>query len=187
MQLKSYVVLCAMVPFSPLWAAVPSINVGAHNVLPNTPNQPVQIYVSGVPAVAGLNLNAQIGDGWAIGTPVFSGVNLTSGTLFASNNSGASDIGSIPGLAMYSILTNSGSIPGGSGLLATLYVDTTGLDSGTFARSLGDTLNGPTTFLSESGEVPIIITNGSLTVVPEPTGLAILATCFIPLLRRRRN
>ena len=172
---------------APADAAEPSIVVGSHNLLPNTAGQPVQILVENVPDVAGVNLNAQIGDGSGIGTPLCNGVDLTTGTIFTSNNSGAWDNGSTPGLLIYSILTTSGTVSASSALLATFYVDTTGLNSGTFVLSLGDTLNGPTTFLSESGEVPIIITNGTLTVVPEPTGLAILATGLLPLLRRRRK
>lgn len=89
-----------------------------------------------------------------------------------------------PGLAHVRILTDSGTVSASSGLLATLCIDTTGIDSGTYTLSLGNTLNGPTAFLANTGEVPISITEGTLTVVPEPTGLALLATVFVPLLRR---
>ena len=178
--------LAVLAATAPADGADPSIVVGSHNLLPNTAGQPVQIRVENVPDVAGVKLNAQIEDGSGIGTPRFSGVDLITGTIFTSN-ADAWDNGTTPGLLIYSILTPPGTVSASAGLLATLYVDTTGFNSGTFVLSLGDTLNGATTFLSESGEVPIIITNGTLTVVPEPSGLAILVTGLIPLLRRRRN
>ena len=40
-----------------------SIDIGAHYLLPNTPRQPVPIFVTGGETIAGMNLRGIIGDG----------------------------------------------------------------------------------------------------------------------------
>jgi hypothetical protein len=164
------------------------IDVGGHELLPDTPNQTVQVFVSGGDAVQGLNFYAQVADGGpaAGGTitgPSITAVNILSGTIFASNNAGQDDPGSLPQLAARTTTTASGTVSA-SGLLATLTFDTTGFTTTqSWALSLGDTLNGPTDFAG----VPITITDGSISVIPEPESVAILGLVMSALLRRRAS
>ena len=97
-----------MAAAAPASATDPSIVVGSHNLLPNTPHQPIAIRVAGVSSVGMLNLNAQIDAG--TNYPVFDGVDLTTGTIFAANHQDPIDIGSTPYLATRSIMTASGRI-----------------------------------------------------------------------------
>ena len=176
---------------APASAAGPAITVGSHFLAANTPHQPVAIRVSGVQGVAGVDLNAQIAVGTGTFYPIFSGVDLTTGTLFAANNNGASDMGSgsFPRVATWSLLTASGTISSAEGLLATLYIDTTGQSSGTYSLSLGNTLGGPTVFYDSTGltKIPITITDGSFTIVPEPASAGILLVAAPTLLLGRRR
>ena len=136
---------------------LPRITVGTHEFLPNMPNQTVQIHVTGGRPIEGLNFNAQIGDGGpAVGGtagPVITAVDLETG-IFAGNNDGQVDLGSIPQLAMYSITTSSGSVVA-DGLLATLTIDTTGFDigEGPWVLALGNTLNGSTDFAGVAASI----------------------------------
>ena len=174
---------------APASAADPSIVVGSHNLLPNTHHQPIAIRVAGVSSVGMLNFNAQIAAGTGTSYPVFDGVDLTTGTIFAPDHIDPLDTGSVPRLATWSIVTASGTISSAEGLLATLYVDTTGVSSGTYSLSLGDTLNGPAVFYDATGltKIPIPITDGSFTIVPEPASTALfLLTAPALLLRRKR-
>lgn len=171
-------------------AAEPSIVVGSHSLLPDTAHQPITIHVNDVAAVGMLNLNAQIGNGTGAAYAVFDGVDLTTGTIFAGNYLDPLDTGSAPRLATWSIVTATDTVSVADGLLATLYVDTTGVSSGTYTLSLGETLNGPTVFYDATGinAIPIAITDGSFTVaVPEPGSLSILLLAAPALLRRRRT
>ncbi len=166
------------------------IDVGDHLLLPNTPGQTVFITVSAdaADAVAGCNFNAQIaGGGIAYGGqagPAISAVDMETGTIFAGNNTGQSDLGSLAQLATLSIVTASGTVPA-DGLLATLTIDTTGLATpgATWPLELGQTLNGPTDF----APAPAVITEGTIQIIPEPTSLALLALPALALLRRRRR
>jgi len=162
------------------WAA--NINVGTHVLLPNTANQVVTIHVTGGEQIAGEDFYAQIGDG---GTylggsnvkPAFTNVDILGGTIFAANNNGAygDPNGTPPGsnaghplIWVDGTTTVGGGLPA-SGLLATLTIDTTGLNSGTFPLRLTVASElGPfaTTLWSASGStpIPLSIRDGSLIV-----------------------
>jgi PEP-CTERM motif len=162
------------------WAA--NIDVGTHVLLPNTANQIVTIHVTGGEQIAGEDFYAQIGDG---GTylggsdvkPAFTNVDILGGTMFAASNNGSygDPNGTPPGSnAAHPLIwvdgttTVSGSVPA-SGLLATLTIDTTGLNGGTFplrltvANELGPFA---TTLWSASGPnpIPLSVSDGSLIV-----------------------
>ena len=174
---------------APASAAGPTITVGSYYLAANTPHQPIAIRVSGVQDVAGVDLNAQIEVGTGTFYPLFGGVDLTTGTLFAANNKGASDMGngSFPRVATWSLLTATGTISSAEGLLATLYIDTTGQSSGTYSLSLGNTFNNPTAFYNAVG-LPqnLTITDGSFTIVPEPASAALFLLAAPTLLLRRK-
>ena len=181
--------LALLAAAAPASAADPSIVVGSHNLLPNTAHQPIAIRVAGVSSVGMFNLSAQIDAGTGTTFPVFDGVDLTTGTIFAANHQDPLDIGSTPYLATWSIMTASGTISSAEGLLATLYIDTTGISSGTSSLLLGNTLNGPTIFYDATGlnQIPITITEGFFTIVPEPASAALFLLAAPTLLLRRRK
>lgn len=168
--------------------ADPIVVVGDHLLLPDTPNQSIAVYVSGGQAVQGLNFYSQLGpDPWATDGPVLSSLDILTGTIFAGNNTGAIDVEQAFGvdLPMFegrTTTTLSGSVAA-TGLLGTITIDTSGIQSGTWDLRLEDTANGPTTFAG----VPISITDGSIRVVPEPTAalLGLLAVVSLATLRRR--
>ncbi len=183
--------LALLAATAPAGAAGPSITVGSYFLAANTPHQPIAIRVSGVQGVAGVDLNAPSAGGTGTFYPLFSGVDLTTGTLFAGNNNGASDMGSgtFPRVATWSLLTAAGTVSSADGLLATLYIDTTGESSGTYSLSLSNTLGGPTVFYDSTGltKIPITIADGSFTIVPEPASAAFfLLAAPVFLLRRKR-
>ena len=182
--------LCGPLAAKPARAAI-FIDVGNIKLLPDTPGQAVQIHVTTDAAdfIGGCNFNAQIGDGGSAfgGTdaPTITGVDLISGTIFDGNNRGQTDVGSGPQLATYTIVTGSGTVKA-DGLLATLTIDTTGYTTlgQTWALDLGQTLNGPTDFAPTAA----IISDGTITLVPEPGVFAILAVgCLLLMIRRRRH
>jgi hypothetical protein len=182
------------------------INVPNVTLLPNTPNQLVTVTVTGMSQVAGEDFFAQIGDGGTFNNgvntrPVFSNVDILTGTIFTGNNTGATmDPGgpesAHPLIWVDGTTTNTGTVPDG-GLLATLTIDTTGISSGTFPLLLSGvgsslTPGGFSTRLLDGSAVPVALTinNGSITIsdVPEPVALPALgaiACLFLPRGRRR--
>lgn len=175
------------------------ITVGNHVLLPNTPNQTITLSVSGGEEVAGLDLFVQIGDGGAFAggansTPVFQNVDIITGTIFGSNNSGQSvdsTQASHPLIWDTGTTTNTGTVAA-SGLLATITVNTTGFLTGSLPLIITgvDPQDGPfDTVLRDSGgaAIALTVTNGSVSV-PEPTGVSlILLTAGFFLANKRRH
>ena len=159
------------------------INVGNTDLLPNTSGQVVNLFVqnTGVSAidVAGLSINIQVADSGpppglgSISGPHITGVDILTGTVFQSNNSGQADAGSVPQFANWTTSTSSGTVSLGAGTttkLTTVTLDTTGFSSpATWAFNLGNTINGQTKYFDSVGNdiLPTII-DGTISVVPEP-------------------
>jgi hypothetical protein len=185
MRCKVVLIVCLAGMLLSRFASAAVIVVGDHELLPDTPNQLVPIFVTGGDAVQGLNLYAQIADGGpaAGGTilgPAVTDADVLTGTIFELNNTGVQDPGSVAQLIARTVTTDTGSVPA-TGLLATLKISTVGFTSGTWALNLGNTRSGPTDFTI----VPITITDGSIKIVPEPVMIAPLILVLIPLSRRR--
>jgi len=166
------------------------INVGSHNLLANTANQTVQIFVTGGAQVPGTDLFAQIGSGMVSpsaipGLPQITSVDLISGTIFAPNNSGmfVPNLSPPPADNSYTaggpvppseapqfwqvfLNTSSGTVAA-NGLYVTLTIDTTGINSGAFALNLGNIQTPIGTISTDfsTGPAPSI-TNGSITIGP---------------------
>lgn len=157
---------------------IPSIVLGDYSLLPDTPNQPILIDVSGNIAVNTLDLNVQVADGGpaASGTVVGPSlaVDLITGTIFATDHTNLvnhnADGHDGNQYMWYSVDTNVGTTVETSGLLVTLYVDTTGFSSGSWPLIMSGTIHGDTNF----GSIGASIRNGSITIVPEPAPLALL-------------
>lgn len=80
----------------PRLTLAPVIDVGDHYLLPDTPGQQVQVWVTSGDAVEGVNFNSQIGDGLS-GGPVLQDIDLENGTIFEGNNTGQIDPEWLPG------------------------------------------------------------------------------------------
>lgn len=148
--------------------AGPIVVVGDFDLAPNTAGQTIQISVNGGDSVQGLNFNVQIGDGGTdVGgsdiAPRITDVDILSGSIFDGNNTGQSSLAGFDLFRAVTTTTNSGSVSA-DGLLATLTIDTTGFGAGTWPLQLQTTAIGASDFAG----VPMVITDGSITVVPEP-------------------
>jgi len=201
--------LAVLICLASVSQAATSIVVGNHILQPNMPNQLIQIFVTGGDQIQGVNLNAQIGpDPSSAITPVFQfdpnqhlvfpGANLSTllapGSIFAPPAGfGENDVTFFPALWQAGSATSSGTVAA-NGLLATLYVDTTGFFSGSWALNLFDTIGGPTDWagsIFQGQPVPEpLIEDGSITIIPEPTSVVMamfgLAGLGAVAIRRRR-
>jgi len=186
MQRKVGLAIALLFAIVTVTKAETTLIVGSHLLLPNTPGQTIQIFVSGSDIVQGMNFNAVLGDGGSTLGGVDDVVpaltaDIITGAVFAPdgpnsvnlNPSGAFGVG----LAAWSVTTtsaNSGQGAGNrlaNGLLATLTVDTTGFGPGyTINLDLNSPNAGPTDF---AGGPTLNITNGSITIVPEPTSVVL--------------
>jgi hypothetical protein len=114
-------------------ATPPSIEVGTHNLLANATDLEIEIYVSGLDMVTGLNLSAQIGDGaGGAAEPVFQSIDFSGGIwdAFPTSVSGGVVAG-VPQTAQASVVFNNvGDEALADGLLCTLVLDTTGFTAG---------------------------------------------------------
>jgi len=203
------IILCAALLLSAATSAQASatLNVGDHFLLPNTPGQNVDIFVTGNDVILGVLVDAQIADGGPLagGTilaPTFSANLLAPGTIFAPYNTQQEDfaLGQFGHeIAFIGLATDVHRTAVDNGLLVRLTFDTTGFTSGTWPLLFAGTLNGDSSFLpssvSTSFGLPVVpptqITNGSITIVPEPSsvvlGLFAAAGLFAVAVRRRRS
>lgn len=163
-----------------------TVNVGTHNLLPNTAGQEIQLNVSGSGLLAGLNFFVQVEDGFPDFGGTMDGPNITgvdvigtvsAPTIFFGNNTGQTDPGSGAQIGIRNITTASGTITP-NGLLAILTIDTTGFNSGTFGLTLSNGgIPAETEFVGLSGLLPATLFDGflNITPVPEPSSVAMVA------------
>jgi hypothetical protein len=167
-------------------AAQPSIMVGHWELDPQEADQEIEIWVAGGQPVEGVNFVIQVGDGGAplggsdLG-PSIQHLDILTGTIFAGVNTGTSDLDG-PN-ATYTediapmwegrsttVIESQGAVAA-TGLLGVVTMDTTGSPSGTWPLRMGlGVMDGPTDF---SG-VPADITEGSITIIPEPSTFVLL-------------
>jgi len=178
--------MTAVVSLAASSARAAAIDVGTHNLAPDTPNQTIQINVvpdGGDPNVTGFNLRATIGDGTGGDPePVFDFVDYTGGIW----GDGASPSVTIPGgdppdqvdpldgvdtspTAQNSVVfTNQGVDAAPDGLVATLNIDTTGITSNARFDLLLDASSEPglssVFVLAGGGDLLPAITNGEIII-----------------------
>jgi hypothetical protein len=158
-------------------------------VIGNSASTPIVFNVSGGETIAGASFIAEINAGTT--GPLIASVDLTSGVLAPGNNGQtyvdqtAIDNSAFAG-RLVNVSTDANSVSA-NGQLAILYVNTTGLTSGTFTVNLLGTHEGDTV-LTRTGNDPIIpnYTTTTFTIVPAPepgtlllgvAGGAFLLTC----------
>ncbi len=194
---KWIVVPClVLIPMTAAPAAV-IIDVGDHNLVPQTPGQQFSILVSGGDPVEGVDLLLQMGDGGSVlggvdgSAPRITGVTLIAGNMvFSSSNTG--DVFPDPPTDMFWQISTTTDVPAAStvpaqGVLALVTVDTTGFrGGGVFTLKAGDIQASGGTFDSTFAGVPATINNGTITIVPEPGGVTIAGMAGLLLLRRRQ-
>jgi hypothetical protein len=216
-------------------AATFTITVGNYDLLPNTPGQEIPLYVTGIVPradadpttqanpgnVTGLILGAAINDGGSFwgGTPgpKISSIDVDSGSTIwvapqspfghqAPNN--FINTGQFAGIYVF---TTQGYVNVTGGLFATLMIDTTGFNGGTYSLRLSDSypidlVFDPTSSkllgYNESLPKPEILdvteiiyqyydgTAGQITIVPEPSSMVLAALGLIGLAawgRRRKR
>jgi len=198
MRLKVGLMMVTLLTLASAAKADMSIVVGDHQLLANTPGQVIQVFlVADAPDIAqGLTYIGQLGDGGpgAGGsdvTPLIEADATSPGMLFEPNHNAPADTSAPPSYAQLGFATQAGNvnIPVGSTLLGTLTIDTTGFGPGyTTTLSMGATQGGDTTLVGS--ETPLTITNGSITIVPEPSsivlGMFAVAGFGAVAIRRRR-
>lgn len=142
------------------------IVVGRHQLEPDAAGQQIQIFVTGNDQVHGMNFNLQVADGGpavggVVSGPVITAVDLVSDQemIFFGKSTQPVNPGSFPQIALRAVTTSSGTVVA-DGLLATITVDTRGVAPGTYALTMGETLNGASDFAG----VPIDIVEGSITI-----------------------
>lgn len=161
-----------------------SIDLPEIGMLPNQANQTFDVYlgdVNGAVLVNGIAFNIQVADGGPEvpgGTtrgPAITAVDLFTGTVFAApHNNGNSGSGQIvPQVYERGTMTEwtadglaTASLQSGF-KVATVTLDTTGMNSGTFELTL-NTLNGPTKYTTLGEDLYPALFDGSVTIVPEP-------------------
>ena len=195
----SAIVLLTMVGVS---SAAPVIVVGEHDLQADTADQTIEIYVSGGESVSGLNLFVQVGDGGpelsgyglAAGSdgPSITGVELKpGGGIFAGIPDSQTDNPGIPQVKNSTIAMTGGGSVSAEGLLAVLTIDTRGFHAEdaetTWDLKLKGVLPGLGPWDTDFAPTTAEITDGSITVVPEPASVGLLVVGGVGLVGRRRR
>jgi hypothetical protein len=145
----------------------------------------LQFTISGSDQIAGEGLTFQVNDGTS--GPRIAAIDIFTGTIFASNNTGQSGAGIVTTgpyaqrLAVFSTTTLSGSVLD-NGLLATVTLDTSGFTGSSFELRLLGTLNGDSLLVRpDASLVTPVVADSRFAAVPVPlpaaawTGLAMLS------------
>jgi autotransporter-associated beta strand protein len=140
---------------APVSAALPVVVSSTSNLLPNSPNQLVQFFITGTDAIAAHSLSIQVNTGTS--GPTLTSINPTNaedpfaGTIFAGNNLGQLESGILTSgtyahrLAIIATLTDHATVTD-NGILVSLLVSTAPGDTSPFTINLLNTANGNSYF-----------------------------------------
>jgi hypothetical protein len=184
---------------SQAWATG-SINVGTISLQPNQAGQIVEFQLTvtnptAVNSINGFEFNIQVGDGGAdlggsdLG-PVITGINLVGGTIWATATSPTQANVVEFDLARQSSVDFATPIAlTGTPIIARVEFSTLGIGPNSTAPLLLTGVAGSfdTKLFAGASEVPLTITNGFVTTVPEPASLAMVAVAAVALTARRRR
>jgi len=177
--------ISGVVGMAPKGGAAVTIDMPEVLLAPNQAGQTFEVHAvnHGDPVpVTGIGFNVQVADGGVpaggrIQGPAITSVDVVTGTVFASNNNGPSGAGSmVPQVYERGTLTSSGSVnlPSGISKVATVVLDTTGFDSGTFTLTL-NTVNDRTHYTTLSGNLRPLLIDGAVTIASPPRVMRIIA------------
>ena len=182
-------------------AAPLTINVGNWVLLPNTPNQHIPIYASGGDGLDSMDIIVQLGFGSEFslpGEPKITNVDLVTGTIFDGHSAvpapGTVDFSYDQFWLVSVINATSVLINPDHSLIATITISTVGVNGPTtfpIILSSNNWMDAGSVYWNESGSHEFIVTDGSITSIPEPSSLTILGTALVGLaataLRRSRR
>ena len=186
-------VVVLLLSASPVWAShIYSTPSGqpdgiSWSLLPNTPDQQVMVYVMGNDSVAAFDFDVTIGGGgqaWGVNDvgPRITDVVLNgTGMVFANCPQSPVDIFSPDAMYAYTNVTTSSGAVSADGLLVKLTIDTTGFSS--VGQSWALAMDYSDFVLDDASGTKLIptISNGVLTIVPEPGTLVLLASLLVLL------
>lgn len=160
------------------------VSAGDWELLPNTPNQPITIQISGTGQVTNATVVIEIGNGSPM--PSITGGDIVDGTIFASNNSGAPSYDFTDSTVAYlDVATNSGTVAvTGTQILATLVISTVDVFEGSFPLKLIGTAYGDSVVGTEP-TVDVSFVDGQITIVPEPMLGGLMFLLVVARVRRR--
>jgi hypothetical protein len=139
--------------------AAPSVKIGSIGLLPDTPGQVAQVYISGDQLVEAANLYLQVGGGAA--GPEITQVDMSTGTIFDGSLWLQTDLGSVSNWQVaWGAVTTEGNPAAASGILANLTIDTTGLAWGVWPLRIDVGDFG----ITDLADVPANLWNGYLAI-----------------------
>lgn len=175
------------------------VQVGNNDLAANSVGQVVNLFIQNTGTtsaddvqVFGISFNVQIADGsTSTSAPNLTGVDILTGSVFASNNTGQQN----PTMTVHhwnaTTTTSSGAatlVHGTTTEIGQLTIDTTGFSSGSWALSLTLYNGGTHYFDNHANPIVPTITDGTITVVPEPNsavGASCMLLAMVAFLRRK--